>query len=106
MDRHRAAPASVALPRSGDGVGHGVATAEHFPEKACPGPDPGWTPVFRRKCDQASKQQEGNVVTAQNVELGLALPAQAPLSAAGGSRRAIIAATVGNMLETYDFAVY
>src|SRR5712691_1122987 len=23
---------------------------EHFPEKACPGLDPGWAPVFRRKC--------------------------------------------------------
>src|SRR4029079_6173211 len=22
---------------------------EHFPEKACPGLDPGWTPVFRQK---------------------------------------------------------
>src|SRR5713226_9730294 len=26
--------------------------SEHFPEKACPGLDPGWVPVFRRKCDQ------------------------------------------------------
>jgi hypothetical protein len=25
---------------------------EHFPEKACPGRDPGWEPVFRRKCDK------------------------------------------------------
>jgi hypothetical protein len=25
---------------------------EHFPEKGCPGLDPGWAPVFRRKCDQ------------------------------------------------------
>jgi hypothetical protein len=25
---------------------------EHFAEKACPGLDPGWRPVFRRKCDQ------------------------------------------------------
>jgi hypothetical protein len=25
---------------------------EHFPEKACPGRDPGWAPVFRRKCDK------------------------------------------------------
>jgi hypothetical protein len=28
---------------------------EHFPEKACPGLDPGWTPVFRRKCDHSLK---------------------------------------------------
>src|SRR5262249_643601 len=27
--------------------------SEHFLEKACPGLDPGWTPVFRRTCDQA-----------------------------------------------------
>jgi putative tricarboxylic transport membrane protein len=27
---------------------------EHFPEKACPGLDPGWAPVFRRKCDQTT----------------------------------------------------
>jgi hypothetical protein len=26
---------------------------EHFQEKACPGLDPGWTPVFRRKCDHS-----------------------------------------------------
>src|SRR6266568_4861295 len=25
---------------------------EHFPEKACPGPDPGWTPVFRKEMRQ------------------------------------------------------
>jgi len=24
-----------------------------FSRKACPGLDPGWTPVFRRECDQA-----------------------------------------------------
>jgi hypothetical protein len=30
-------------------------TPEHFPETACPGLDPGWTPVFRRKCDQLKK---------------------------------------------------
>jgi hypothetical protein len=28
---------------------------EHFPEKACPGLDPGWILVFRRKCDQLKK---------------------------------------------------
>jgi drug/metabolite transporter (DMT)-like permease len=28
---------------------------EHFPEKACPGLDPGWRPVFRRKCDHRKK---------------------------------------------------
>src|SRR5947208_1195776 len=28
------------------------ATPEHFPPKACPGLDPGWAPVRRRKCDK------------------------------------------------------
>jgi hypothetical protein len=31
------------------------AQLEHFPEKACPALDAGWTPVFRRKCDQPKK---------------------------------------------------
>ena len=30
---------------------------EHFPEKACPGRDPGWTPVFRKKCDKIKKPE-------------------------------------------------
>src|SRR5436309_5840289 len=30
---------------------------EHFPEKARPGLDPGWRPVFRRKCDQRKKSE-------------------------------------------------
>jgi MFS transporter, MHS family, proline/betaine transporter len=43
-------------------------------------------------------------MTAENIVGGLAV---APAAAgASGARRAIIAATVGNMLETYDFAVY
>jgi Domain of unknown function (DUF4386) len=29
--------------------GHGCGSLEHFPEKACPGLDPGWMPVFRKK---------------------------------------------------------
>src|SRR6266851_1168323 len=28
---------------------------ERFPEEACPGFDPAWVPVFRRKCDQRRK---------------------------------------------------
>jgi hypothetical protein len=29
-----------------------MAGPEHFPEKACPGLDPGWEPVFREKMRQ------------------------------------------------------
>jgi hypothetical protein len=32
-----------------------ISWLEHFPEKACPGRDPGWAPVFRRKCDKMKK---------------------------------------------------
>jgi hypothetical protein len=28
---------------------------EHFPAKACPGLDPGWEPVRRRKCDKTKE---------------------------------------------------
>src|SRR5713101_6589537 len=31
---------------------------EHFPEKACPGLDPGWIPVFRRKCDRTRNLEQ------------------------------------------------
>jgi 3-methylcrotonyl-CoA carboxylase alpha subunit len=30
---------------------------EHFPEKACPGLDPGWTPVFRKEMRQTSNPE-------------------------------------------------
>jgi len=35
-------------PGIGEIIG-GSQREEHFPKKACPGLDPGWTPVFRQK---------------------------------------------------------
>ena len=45
-------------------------------------------------------------MTVENAEIGLGLPVPTSAAAATGSRRAIVAATIGNLLETYDFAVY
>jgi MHS family proline/betaine transporter-like MFS transporter len=45
-------------------------------------------------------------MTVENAGIGLGLSAPVSAVAATGSRRAIVAATIGNLLETYDFAVY
>jgi hypothetical protein len=34
-----------------------VVDLEHFPEEACPGLDPGWTPVFRKEMRQTSNRE-------------------------------------------------
>src|SRR5262249_47386165 len=38
---------------------------EHDPEKACPGPDPGWAPVFGNACPRA---RPGGSCSSNNVE--------------------------------------
>ena len=45
-------------------------------------------------------------MTVENAEIALGFSVPTPPAVATGSRRAIVAATIGNLLETYDFAVY
>jgi MFS transporter, MHS family, proline/betaine transporter len=51
-------------------------------------------------------ETKGCAMTLENAEIGLGLSVPTSTDAATGSRRAIVAATIGNLLETYDFAVY
>ena len=52
---------------------------EHFQEKACPGLDPGWPPVFRRKCDQISNLNR-LAITRDRKPVCRSGPAATPLS--------------------------
>jgi MFS transporter, MHS family, proline/betaine transporter len=45
-------------------------------------------------------------MTVENAEIGIGLSVPTSTGMTTGSRRAILAATIGNLLETYDFAVY
>jgi hypothetical protein len=59
--------------------------SEHFPEKACPGLDRGWIPVFQRKCDHGKTLEQPGVAKAADHKYPLMARQWALFSIVGGS---------------------